>query len=164
MFRWLERLVDPYPTKNLNQPLPTKFFPFVWQAAYGVRRYLLILVLCTAGAASFEAFLYSKIGELVNWLSKSQPDTFLEQHASNLTLLSIVLLANIFFASAQSLIKHQILYSNFPMRLRWRFHNLLMKQSLDFFHNDFAGRLSAKVMQTALAVREFWVILGDMLA
>lgn len=164
MFRWLERLVDPYPTKNLNQPLPTKFFPFVWQAAYGVRRYLLILVLCTAGAASFEAFLYSKIGELVNWLSKSQPDTFLEQHTSNLTLLSIVLLANIFFASAQSLIKHQILYSNFPMRLRWRFHNLLMKQSLDFFHNDFAGRLSAKVMQTALAVREFWVILGDMLA
>ncbi|OAL83132.1 multidrug ABC transporter ATP-binding protein [Acinetobacter sp. SFD] len=164
MFRWLERLVDPYPTKNLNQPLPTRFFPFVWQAAYGVRRYLLILVLCTAGAASFEALLYSKIGDLVNWLSKSQPDTFLEQHASNLILLSIVLLANIFFASAQSLIKHQILYSNFPMRLRWRFHNLLMKQSLDFFHNDFAGRLSAKVMQTALAVREFWVILGDMLA
>jgi ATP-binding cassette subfamily B multidrug efflux pump len=50
------------------------------------------------------------------------------------------------------------------MRLRWRFHNLLLKQSLDFFHNDFAGRLSAKVMQTALAVREFWIILGDMLA
>ncbi len=164
MFRWLERLVDPYPTKNLNQPLPTKFFPFVWQAAYGVRRYLLILVLCTAGAASFEALLYSKIGELVNWLSASQPETFLEQHTHNLILLSIILLANIVFASAQSLIKHQILYSNFPMRLRWRFHNLLLKQSLDFFHNDFAGRLSAKVMQTALAVREFWVILGDMLA
>ncbi len=50
------------------------------------------------------------------------------------------------------------------MRLRWRFHNLLLQQSLDFFHNDFAGRLSAKVMQTSLAVREFWVILGDMLA
>lgn len=164
MFRWLERLVDPYPTKNLNQPLPTSFFPFVWQAAYGVRRYLLILVLCTAGAASFEALLYAKIGDLVNWLSQSQPDTFLEQHAANLTLLTVVLLANIFFASAQSLIKHQILYSNFPMRLRWRFHNLLLKQSLDFFHNDFAGRLSAKVMQTSLAIREFWVILGDMLA
>ncbi|MBP8099664.1 MAG: ABC transporter ATP-binding protein, partial [Acinetobacter sp.] len=40
----------------------------------------------------------------------------------------------------------------------------LLLQSLDFFHNDFAGRLSAKVMQTALAVREFWIILGDMLA
>ncbi|MCO8045248.1 ABC transporter ATP-binding protein/permease [Acinetobacter bohemicus] len=164
MFRWLERLVDPYPTKHLNQPLPTQFFPFVWQAAYGVRRYLLILVLCTAGAASFEAVLYSQIGELVNWLSRSQPETFLQEHARNLIWLSFILLANILFASAQSLIKHQILYSNFPMRLRWRFHNLLLKQSLDFFHNDFAGRLSAKVMQTSLAIREFWVILGDMLA
>lgn len=49
------------------------------------------------------------------------------------------------------------------MRLRWRFHNLLLQQSLDFFHNDFAGRLSAKVMQTSLAVREFWWF-GDMFA
>src|SRR5690606_23614901 len=60
-----------------------------------------------------------------------------------------------------SIIRHQILFSSFPMRLRWRFHNLFLLQGLDFFHNDFAGRLSAKVMQTSLAVREFWVILGD---
>ena len=164
MFKWFESLVNPYPTKGLNKPLPTRFFPFVWQAARGVRPYLLLLVLCTAGAASFEALLYAKIGELVNWLSQSQPDTFLAEHQTNLTILTFILLANIFFASLQSIIKHQILYSNFPMRLRWRFHNLLLRQSLDFFHNDFAGRLSAKVMQTALAVREFWIILGDMLA
>lgn len=164
MFKWFESLVNPYPTKGLNKPLPTRFFPFVWQAARGVRPYLLLLVLCTAGAASFEALLYAKIGELVNWLSQSQPDTFLAEHQTNLTFLTFILLANIFFASLQSIIKHQILYSNFPMRLRWRFHNLLLRQSLDFFHNDFAGRLSAKVMQTALAVREFWIILGDMLA
>lgn len=164
MFKWFESLVNPYPTKGVNKPLPTRFFPFVWQAARGVRPYLLLLVLCTAGAASFEALLYAKIGELVNWLSQSQPDTFLAEHQTNLTILTFILLANIFFASLQSIIKHQILYSNFPMRLRWRFHNLLLRQSLDFFHNDFAGRLSAKVMQTALAVREFWIILGDMLA
>ncbi|MFH7805044.1 MULTISPECIES: ABC transporter ATP-binding protein [unclassified Acinetobacter] len=164
MLQWFEKLVDPYPSKGLNEPLPTRFFPFVWQAAQGVRTYLLLLVLFTAAAASFEAFLYSKIGDLVNWLSKSQPDTFLAEHSQNLTILSCILLANILFANMQSIIKHQILYSTFPMRLRWRFHNLLLQQSLDFFHNDFAGRLSAKVMQTSLAVREFWVILGDMLA
>ena len=164
MFKWFEKRVDPYPEEGLNQPLPTTFFPFVWQAAKGVRGYLLILILFTAGAASFEALFYAKIGDLVNWLSKSQPETFLAEHGSNLALLFCILLANILFASLQSIIKHQILFSNFPMRLRWRFHNLLLKQSLDFFHNDFAGRLSAKVMQTALAIREFWVILGDMLA
>jgi ATP-binding cassette subfamily B multidrug efflux pump len=45
MFKWFEKRVDPYPEEGLNQPLPTTFFPFVWQAAKGVRGYLLILVL-----------------------------------------------------------------------------------------------------------------------
>ena len=164
MLKWFEKRVDPYPTEDLDKPLPTTFFAFVWQASKGVRPYLLWLVLCTAAAASLEALLYAKIGDLVTWLSQSQPETFLAEHQQNLMLLSCILLANVLFATLQSIIKHQILYSSFPMRLRWRFHNLLLRQGLDFFHNDFAGRLSAKVMQTALAVREFWVILGDMLA
>ena len=162
LLHWFEKLVDPYPSKGLNEPLPTKFFPFVWQAATGVKRYLLILILFTAATASFEALFFSQIGHLVDWLTQSKPQDFLVNHRENLIFLSCILLANIFFASMQSIIRHQILYSSFPMRLRWRFHNLMLRQGLDFFHNDFAGRLSAKVMQTALAVREFWVILGDM--
>jgi ATP-binding cassette subfamily B multidrug efflux pump len=88
MFKWFEKRVDPYPEEGLNQPLPTTFFPFVWQAAKGVRGYLLILILFTAGAASFEALFYAKIGDLVNWLSKSQPETFL---FSSLFYFSILL-------------------------------------------------------------------------
>ena len=122
----------------------------------------MILILFTAATASFEALFFSQIGHLVDWLTQSKPQDFLVNHRENLIFLSCILLANIFFASMQSIIRHQILYSSFPMRLRWRFHNLMLRQGLDFFHNDFAGRLSAKVMQTALAVREFWVILGDM--
>lgn len=162
MLQWFEKLVDPYPTQGLNEPLPRKFFPFVWQAASGIKRYLLILVLFTAATASFEAVFFSQIGHLVDWLSQSTPETFLDNHRQQLIVLTLILMGNIFFASMQSIIRHQILFSSFPMRLRWRFHNLLLRQGLDFFHNDFAGRLSAKVMQTSLAVREFWVILGDM--
>lgn len=162
MLQWFESLVDPYPQKRLNEPLPKTFFAFVWQAAYGVRKYLLLLILLTAATASFEAIFFSKIGHLVDWLTSSTPKTFLTDHKSNLIVLGLFLLGNILFANLQSIVRHQILYSSFPMRLRWRFHNLLLQQSLDFFHNDFAGRLSAKVMQTSLAVREFWVILGDM--
>lgn len=87
MLKWFEKLIDPYPNKGFTEPLPTTFFAFVWQAASGVRPYLLLLVLCTAGAASFEALLYAKIGDLVTWLSQSEPDTFLAQHQQNLTLL-----------------------------------------------------------------------------
>lgn len=163
MLQWFEKLVDPYPTKNLNKPLPKTFFPFVWQAADGVKKYLLCLVIFTALTASFEAVFFSQIGHLVDWLTQTTPDTFLATHQNHLIILSLILFANIFFANLQSIIRHQILFSSFPMRLRWRFHNLLLRQGLEFFHSDFAGRLSAKVMQTSLAVREFWVILGDML-
>lgn len=162
MLKWFEKRVDPYPTEGLNEPLPTKFFPFVWQAATGVKKYLICLILFTAATASFEALFFSQIGHLVDWLTQSTPETFVENHQQNIIILSLILFANIFFSSLQSIIRHQILYSSFPMRLRWRFHNLLLRQGLEFFHNDFAGRLSAKVMQTSLAVREFWVILGDM--
>lgn len=163
MLQWFEKRVDPYPNKDLNTPLPRTFFAFVWQSATGVKPYLLLLVLLTAAAASFEALFFAKIGQLVDWLSQSEPETFLSSHQENLIILAAFLFANIFFASAQSIIRHQILYSSFPMRIRWRLHNLLLLQSVEFFHQDFAGRLSAKVMQTSLAVREFWLILGDML-
>lgn len=163
MLQWFEKLVNPYPVHNLNKPLPKTFFPFVWDAASGVKRYLLLLVILSGLTASFEAIFFSQIGHLVDWLTSSSPDTFIAEHKANLIVLGTILMANIFFASVQTIVRHQILFSSFPMRLRWRFHNLLLRQGLDFFHNDFAGRLSAKVMQTSLAVREFWVILGDML-
>ena len=163
LLQWFEKLVNPYPETNLNEPLPTSFFAFVWQSTKGVRPFLLLLILCAAGAASFEALLFSQIGHLVDWLSQSQPSNFLENHTQHLIILTLILFANILFVCLQSIVKHQILFSSFPMRLRWRFHNLLLQQGLDFFHNDFAGRLSSKVMQTALAVREFWMILVDIL-
>lgn len=164
MLKWFENLVNPYPTEHLNQALPQRFFAFVWHCAQGVRVYLLLILLCTAGAASFEVLLFSQLGNLVDWLSNSSKSNFLQQHQHDLMVLIAVLIGHMLFVSLQSVVKHQILYSSFPMRLRWRFHNRLLQQSLDYFHQDFAGRLSAKVMQTSLAVREFWMILCDMLA
>ena len=62
MFKWLESLVEPYPQDHLDQPLPTKFFAFVWQATQGVRPYLLLVLFCTAGAASTEVLLFRQLG------------------------------------------------------------------------------------------------------
>ena len=53
-----------------------------------------------------------------------------------------------FFASN---VRLQTLQGVFPMRLRWNFHRLMLGQSLGFYQDEFAGRVSAKVMQTALA-------------
>jgi len=89
LLQWFEKLVDPYPSKGLNEPLPTKFFPFVWQAATGVKRYLLILILFTAATASFEALFFSQIGHLVDWLTQSKPQDFLVNHRENLIFFKL---------------------------------------------------------------------------
>ena len=49
------------------------------------------------------------------------------------------------------------------MRLRWKFHRLLLSQSLGFYQDEFAGRIATKVMQTALAVRDTWLIVAEIL-
>ena len=48
------------------------------------------------------------------------------------------------------------------MRLRWNFHRLMLGQSLGFYQDEFAGRVSAKVMQTALSLRDVVMTLADM--
>lgn len=48
----------------------------------------------------------------------------------------------------------QVLAGNFPMIARWQMHRFLLRHSMTFFANEFAGRVSTKVMQTSLAVRE----------
>ena len=63
----------------------------------------------------------------------------------------------------QSTIKHQGIAGNFPMRLRWNFHRLMLGQSMSFYQDEFAGRIATKVMQTALAVRDTWIIVAELL-
>ena len=78
-------------------------------------------------------------------------------------MLAGLLLASIVLVGAQTLIKQQALAGNLAMRLRWIFHRNMLAQSLSFYQDEFAGRVAAKLMQTALAVRDTWMIVADIL-
>ena len=82
---------------------------------------------------------------------------------AQLGLLGAVLAASIVLAAVYGLLKYQGLFINFPMRLRWTFHRQMLEQSMVFYQDEFAGRIATKVMQTALAVRDTWMIFGDIL-
>src|SRR3546814_2171820 len=47
------------------------------------------------------------------------------------------------------------------MRIRWNVHRYLLRQSMDYFQDEFAGRIATKLMQTSLAVRETVIKLVD---
>jgi ATP-binding cassette subfamily B multidrug efflux pump len=103
------------------------------------------------------------MGKVVDWLSKTTPELLWSTEKYHLLLLVTLLLLSPLLIAMQTLIKHQTLAGNFPMRLRWNFHRLMLSQSMSFYQDEFAGRVAAKVMQTALAVRDVWFIVADIL-
>ena len=162
MFRLFENWVNPYPETTQRTP-PKRFFGFIWAATLGIRPLLLGLTLLTALIGAFEALLFAMLGRVVDWLSKATPSTLFSEQRSALILLLVILFLSPFAVFLQNLIKHQALAGNFPMRMRWIFHRQMLQQSLSFYQDEFAGRVAAKVMQTALAVRDTWFILADIM-
>jgi ATP-binding cassette subfamily B multidrug efflux pump len=162
LFRRFEALVQPYP-EALPPPPPPKFFAFLWECTRGLRPWLLLLTLLTAGIGAFEALLFSMLAHVVDILAQVPPAELWQRHGSTMLLLGGLLVGSIALAAAQALIKYQAVFSNFPMRQRWNFHRLMLEQSMSFYQDEFAGRIATKVMQTALAVRDTWLIFADIL-
>jgi ATP-binding cassette subfamily B multidrug efflux pump len=162
VFTWFERLVHPYPEAPPATP-PKGFVAFLWACAEGTRGYIAAMTLFTAAIGAFEALLFAMMGRILDWLAEVAPSQLWAREAPTLALLGTVLVASIALATLQSLFKQQALAGNFPMRLRWNFHRLMLAQSLTFYQDEFAGRIATKVMQSALAVRDVWMILADIM-
>jgi ATP-binding cassette, subfamily B, multidrug efflux pump len=163
VFRQFEKLVTTYPDAKPVTP-PRAFFAFLWECTRGMRPYIFGMTLCTAIIAAFEALLFAMLGRIVDWLAKVEPAQLWVQERDSLLLLGGVIAASPLLVWLYSLLKYQALFANFPMRLRWNFHRLMLGQSMSFYQDEFAGRVAAKVMQTALAVRDAWMTAMDILA
>jgi len=117
----------------------------------------------TALIGAFEALLFALVGEMVDWISLVEPSQLFAQRGRELFWLAALLMASVLIVGLQALFKYQTLFGNFPMRLRWNFHRLMLSQSMSFYQDEFAGRISTKVMQTALAVRDVLLGVGDIM-
>ena len=162
LFRWFEKRVTPYPESAPEAP-PKNFFAFLWACSEGLRPYILAMTLCTAVIGAFEALLFAMLGRVVDWLAAVEPARLWTEQRGSLLLLAAILAASPIVVALQTMLKHQTLAANFPMRLRWNFHRLLLRQSMGFYQDEFAGRIATKVMQTALAVRDTWLTVADIL-
>jgi len=162
MLQWFENLVSPFPKELIRTP-PKSLFKFAWLCIKDIKLYIGLMAILTAVIASFEAILYAILGKLVDLMVESGPSQFFNNHMNFLLLIAALLIGSTFFVAIRTMIKHQTLAGSFPMRMRWNFHRLLLNQSIDFYNNEFSGRIAAKVMQTTLALRDMWFILSDIL-
>ena len=153
IWRWFERLVPPFPAETTGEP-PRGLLRFIFFYTSGLWKFFIITALLTALMAAGEALFFSCMGHLVDWVSATDPSVFLELHGQGL-LIMLVLAAVILPAATilHSLILHQSISGNYPMQIRWQVHRYMLGQSLNFFTDEFAGRIANKVMQTAMAVR-----------
>lgn len=162
LFKWFEARVETYPNEMPKTP-KSGLIPFIYDATKGMRFYILLLTVLVAAVGIIKAVLFRFMGDLVDWVNKYSPtELWAEKGWTIIGMFFIALLAVVFVYLASS-IRFQSLQGVFPMRLRWNFHRLMLGQSLGFYQDEFAGRVSAKVMQTALSVRDVIMTCADML-
>ncbi len=153
-FRWLETRQKPFPAEQPTMP-PSDFWQFIVHYARPFWPLLLASSVLAATVALLEVSLFAFLGRLVDWLATANRETFWQDHGVFIAMMSVLVLVVLpilkFFYES---FVHQGLLSNFAMRTRWQTHRYVLRQSLEYFQNDFAGRVSAKVMQTSVALRE----------
>ncbi|WP_299810140.1 ABC transporter ATP-binding protein [uncultured Shewanella sp.] len=163
MFKRFESWVDPLPNEEPQQP-PKGIYAFCRHYTRGFEVPLGVMSVLTALLAILEVSLFGFMGDLVDLLINNDPNTLFEKEGMKLlgmTLLVLIVIPALVLLHA--LIVYQGLLSNYPMSIRWLAHRYLLKQSVSFYQNDFAGRVATKVMQTSLAVRETVTKLLDVL-
>ncbi|HCG8215223.1 TPA: ABC transporter ATP-binding protein [Vibrio parahaemolyticus] len=154
MFKRFEGFTEPFPKSTPDQP-PSGIFAFLRHYTRGYEKPLIIMSLMSTIVAIVEVMLFGAMGQLVDWLSTSNPETFLQDNRADLIFYGVLLLVVMpLLVVVYSLLVHQTLLGNYPMSIRWLAHRYLLNQSLNFYQDDFAGRVATKVMQTSLAVRE----------
>jgi len=163
MFAWFEKRLDPFPAAEPVEP-PRTLVAFCMHYTRGAWPYILVDAVLVAAIAIAEVWMFGFLGRIVDWLSGQNRETFLQTEAWKLAGMAfVVLFALPGTVWLHSLLNQQTLMGNYPMRIRWQVHRYLLKQSMSFYQDEFAGRIATKLMQTALAVRECVIKLIDVL-
>ena len=163
MFSFFENLLKPFPPELPTRP-PATLFAFCRHYTRGVWPWIIMMSMIVTVAAAIEVLIFSFLGDVIDWLSEADKASFLEQEGERLIFIGLVVLLVLpLLTLLFSLLSHQTILGNYPMRIRWQAHRYLLRQSFGFYQDEFAGRVATKVMQTALGVRETVMKLTDVM-
>ncbi len=158
MLRWFESFIDPYRLQSIEQP-PAELLGFYLHFVRQVWPYFLIVLAAGFLGGVVEVALFAFLGKLVD-LAKAaaSPADFFAEHGTTLMVMAgVTLFFRPIAALAHSVAVHQIVLPDFTHLIRWQSHRYVLRQSLAFFQNDFAGRIASRVLQTGPSLRETMV-------
>ncbi|CAD0340407.1 ABC transporter ATP-binding protein [Xanthomonas hortorum] len=163
MFRWFESLIDVFPPIEREMP-PRSVWRFYLHYLRPLWPILLATLIAGLLLALVEVAMFDFLGRIVDMLAERPGPEFFRRHAGELMWMALItLVARPLFTGLHNLLVNQAIVPGLSNRSRWLMHNYVVRQSLGFFHNDFAGRIANRVMQTGTSLRESAVQMVDAL-
>ncbi|MGN6141787.1 MAG: ABC transporter ATP-binding protein [Ralstonia sp.] len=154
LLRRLEKLIDPFRPLPDTQP-PTnvwRFYAYFLREVRGVFAFLLVVGLL---GALIEVALFDFLGRIVDMIQATPGPAFFGRHRNELLWMAFVaLIARPVIFGLHDVLVHQVINPNLSNLIRWQNHRYVLKQSLTFFQNDFAGRIAQRIMQTGFSLRD----------
>ena len=161
---WFEKRIDAFAVAEVSRP-PDTLFAFYRFFIQPLWPFFVMLLIAGFLGSSIEVALMAFVGSIVDRMRTStDPSTFLTEHGRMLLLMaSVALILRPIVSTAHDLIKNQMMTPAVTTSIRWQTHRYVLRQSLGFFQNDFAGRIANKIIQTGTALRESIIQLIDAL-
>lgn len=167
VFRVFEGWIDPFAPRDDYEP-PNRFLGYVWHYVSQVKWAFLALLTYGFANAIVEAIVFSYVGQLVDLLTEFEAkgrhssgwSGLLEDFGGTLMLmLFVVTLLRAAVVTFGALVEEQVIVPGFFTMMRWQSHKHVVGQSLSFFQNDLAGRISQKVFQSGMATGDMMISL-----
>lgn len=167
VFRLFEGWIDPFKSRDDYEP-PNRLLSYVWYYVGQVRWAFFALLIYGFASALVEAAVFSFVGQLVDVLTAFDAsgdkalgwDGLIKAHGSTLLyMLLVVALLRAAVVTFGALIEEQVIVPGFFVMMRWQSHKHVIGQSLSFFQNDLAGRISQKVFQSGMATGDMMISL-----
>ena len=154
MFKFLENLVDPYADYKETDTPPTKLWPFMWEYSQPFKAVFLFTAVMSLVVASVEVGLIYYMGRVVDVLG-GEPAQVWDEYGTEFIVMAVLILTirPLLQVMDVALLNNTIL-PNFGTLIRWRAHKHVLRQSVGWFENDFAGRIANRIMQTPPAAGE----------
>jgi len=155
MFRYFENLIDPYQPYDEDAEFPDRLIPFYMRFLRPARWVIAGSMVLSLIFALTEAALARFSGQLVDLLAMAGPGTVWADHGSTfLWMAAVVFLLRPVVRVLETLVSSQGFYAQMGALIRWRTHRKMLRQSLSFFTDDFAGRIANKQIQLAPALND----------
>lgn len=161
LYRRFERFINIFHDAPTDSP-PSTVWPFYLYYLRQVWPSFAALLLVGLVSALIEVSLFGYLSRLIDMVNHATPATlFRDNWPLLLWMGAVALILRPIFIGLHDMLVHQSISPSMTSMIRWQHHNYVLRQSLNFFQNDFAGRIAQRIMQTGNSLRDSAVQLVD---